>query len=82
MSPSTQLTRRLRWAVPIGAVAVTFGVLAASLVAGAQATPSLPTRTPAQLLAAVAGQTGPLPAMTGTVVETAALGLPGPTSRR
>ena len=77
MSPSTQLNRRLRWAVPIGAVAVTFGVLAASLVSAAQATPSLPSRTPAQLLAAVAGQTAPMPALTGTVVETAALGLPG-----
>ncbi len=76
MSPSTQLSRRLRWAVPIGAVAVTFGVLAASLVSAAQATPSLPSRTPAQLLAAVAGQSAPMPALTGTVVETAALGLP------
>ena len=76
MSPSPQLTRRLRWAVPIGAVAVTLGVLAASLVAAAQATPSLPSRTPAQLLAVVAGQTAPMPALTGTVVETAALGLP------
>jgi outer membrane lipoprotein-sorting protein len=76
MSPSTQQSRRLRWAVPVGAVAVTGGVLAASLVSAAQATPTLPARTPAQLLAAVAGRTGPLPPMTGTVVETAALGLP------
>src|SRR6266487_3607866 len=68
--------RRLRWAVPLGAVAVTGGILAASLVSAAQATPTLPPRTPAQLLAAVAGRTGPLPALTGTVVETAALGFP------
>ncbi len=76
MSPSAQLSRRLRWAVPIVAVAVTGGVVAASLVSAAQATPTLPRRTPAQLLAAVAGRTGPPPAMTGTVVETAAFGLP------
>jgi len=76
MSPSTQLSRRLRWAVPAGAVAVVGGILAASLVSAAQAIPALPSRTPAQLLAAVAGRTGPPPAMTGTVVETAALGLP------
>ncbi len=76
MSSSTQLSRRLRWAVPAGAVAIAGGVLAAFLVPAAQATPPLPSRTPAQLLAAVAGRTGPLPAMTGTVVETAALGLP------
>jgi outer membrane lipoprotein-sorting protein len=76
MSPSMQISRRLRWAIPIGGVAITGGVLAASLVPTAQATPTLPSRTPAQLLAAVAGRTGPLPPMTGTVVETAALGLP------
>jgi outer membrane lipoprotein-sorting protein len=76
MSPSTQLSRRLRWAVPAGAVAITGGVLAAVLVPVAAATPALPSRTPAQLLADVAGRTGPLPPMTGTVVETAALGLP------
>ena len=76
MSPSMQLSRRLRWAIPIGGVAITGGVLAASLIPTAQATPTLPSRTPAQLLAAVAGRTGPLPPMTGTVVETAALGLP------
>lgn len=50
--------------------------MAASVVSSAQATPPLPPRTPAQLLAAVAGRTGPLPPLTGTVVETAALGLP------
>ena len=76
MSSSTQLSRRLRWAVPAGGVAIAGGVLAAFLVPAAQATPTLPSRTPAQLLVAVAGRTGPLPAMTGTVVETAALGLP------
>jgi outer membrane lipoprotein-sorting protein len=50
--------------------------MAGALIGTAQASPSLPARTPAQLLAAVAGRTGPLPALTGTVVESAALGLP------
>jgi outer membrane lipoprotein-sorting protein len=48
----------------------------ASAITVAQAAPALPPRTPAQLLAAVAGQTAPPPALTGTVVETAALGIP------
>jgi outer membrane lipoprotein-sorting protein len=69
-------SRRLRWAVPAAAMAVTGGVIAAFLVPAAEATPGLPARTPAQLLAAVAGRTGPLPAFTGTVVETANLGFP------
>jgi hypothetical protein len=55
---------------------VTAGVLAGSLISAAQATPSLPSRTPAQLLADLASRTGPPPAFTGTVVETASLGLP------
>jgi outer membrane lipoprotein-sorting protein len=70
------LGRRARWAVPAGAVLVTGGVLAGSLLSGgaAQAAPVLPSRTPAQLLAAVAQSTGP--ALSGTVTETASLGLP------
>lgn len=76
MSPSAERSRRIRWAVPAGAIAVVGGLVAASVVSKAQATPPLPPRTPAQLLAAVAGRTGPLPPLTGTVVETAALGLP------
>lgn len=48
--------------------------MAGSLISVAQAAPALPSRTPAQLLAAVAAGQGP--ALTGTVVETASLGLP------
>ena len=46
------------------------------LISVAQASPELPLSTPAQLLAAVAGRTGPPPPLTGTVVETASLGIP------
>lgn len=62
--------------MPAGACAVTGGIIAGSLISVAQASPPLPAKTPAQLLAAVAGQPGPPPAFTGTVVETASLGLP------
>jgi len=67
---------RARWAVPAGALAAVGAVMAGALIGTAQASPTLPARTPAQLLAAVAGRTGPLPPLTGTVVESAALGLP------
>lgn len=67
---------RARWAVPAGVLAAVGAVMAGALISTAQASPALPARTPAQLLAAVAGRTGPLPALTGTVVESAALGLP------
>jgi hypothetical protein len=48
--------------------------MAGSLISVAQAAPALPSRTPAQLLTGVAQNQGP--ALTGTVVETASLGLP------
>jgi outer membrane lipoprotein-sorting protein len=67
-------SRRAKWAVPAGALVVTGGVLAASLLSTAQAAPGLPARTPAQLLATVADAT--TPPLTGTVVETASFGLP------
>ena len=67
-------SRRMRWAVPAGALVVTGGVLAGSLISSASAAPGLPTRTPAQLLAEVADATAP--PLTGTVVETASFGLP------
>jgi outer membrane lipoprotein-sorting protein len=69
------MSRRARWAVPAGAVIVVGGVLAGSVLSVASASPSLPAKTPAQLLAALASkpQTPPL---TGTVVETSSLGLP------
>jgi outer membrane lipoprotein-sorting protein len=68
------MSRRARWAVPAGALVITGGVLAGSLISVAQAAPGLPARTPAQLLAEVAHSTPP--PLTGTVVETASFGLP------
>jgi outer membrane lipoprotein-sorting protein len=75
MKQLANLPRWARWAVPAGAVAVAGGVLAASVIPAAQAAPLLPSRTPAQLLAALARKTS-APPLTGTVVETASLGLP------
>ena len=69
-----KLSRRARWAIPAGALVVTGGVLAGSLISSAQAAPGLPARTAAQLLAEVADST--TPPLTGTVVETASFGLP------
>jgi outer membrane lipoprotein-sorting protein len=69
-----KLSRRTRWAIPAGALVVTGGVMAGSLITAAQAAPGLPSRTPAQLLAEVADST--TPPLTGTVVETASFGLP------
>jgi|SRR5579875_641040 len=71
-----KLSRRARWGVPAGVVAVTGAVMAGMLISTAQASPVLPARSAAQLLAAVGGRTGELPPLTGTVVETAKLGLP------
>ncbi len=68
-------SRRARWAVPAGAMAAVAAVGVASAITVAQAAPALPARTPAQLLAEVAGQAAP-PPLTGTVVETASLGIP------
>jgi outer membrane lipoprotein-sorting protein len=68
------VSRRARWAVPGIALAATGAVMAGSLISVAQAAPALPSRTPAQLLAQVA-QSQP-PPLSGTVVETASLGLP------
>jgi len=75
MKQRAQISRRARWAVPTGAVIVVGGVLAGSMISVASAAPSLPAKTPAQLLTALAAkpQTPPL---TGTVVETSSLGLP------
>jgi outer membrane lipoprotein-sorting protein len=70
-----KLSRRARWAVPGTAVAVTAAAVAALQIPAAQASPSLPARTPAQLLASISSD-AKVPPMTGTVVETASLGLP------
>jgi outer membrane lipoprotein-sorting protein len=68
---------RARWAVPAGAVAVTGIVIAAATVASADSAPSLPSRTPAQLLTGVAqGTAKPLGPLTATVQQTSDLGLP------
>jgi hypothetical protein len=76
MSAIPRFSRRARWAVPAGAVAVVAAVAAISAITVAQAAPVLPARTPAQLLAAVAGDRTAPPPLTGTVVETASLGIP------
>ena len=76
MNTLPTFSRRARWAIPAGAVALAGAVTAGSMISSAQASPELPLRTPAQLLASVAGRTAPLPALTGTVVETASLGIP------
>ena len=74
MIQAPKLSRRARWAIPAGALVITGGVLAGSLISSAQAAPGLPARTAAQLLAEVADSTPP--PLTGTVVETASFGLP------
>ena len=76
MAAIAKFSRRGRWVVPAGVVVAVAGVGIASAITVAQAAPALPSRTPAQLLAAVAGDHSALPPLTGTVVETAALGIP------
>ncbi len=75
MKQLVNLSRGARWAVPAGVAVAVGGVLGGSMISVASAAPSLPTRTPAQLLASVAEQTS-TPPLTGTVVETSSLGLP------
>ena len=70
-----KLSRRGRWAVPVAAVVVAGGVIAGLQIPTAQASPALPARTPAQLLAQVSTD-AKVPPLTGTVVETTSLGLP------
>src|SRR5215469_4122462 len=70
-----RLSRKARWAVPASAVVITGGVIAGSAITVAQAAPALPPKTPAQLLAYVAGD-HKVPPLTCTVVETTDLGLP------
>ncbi|HEX9034064.1 MAG TPA: DUF2092 domain-containing protein [Streptosporangiaceae bacterium] len=65
---------RLRWAVPAAVVAVAGAVLAGTVLASA-APPSLPHRTPAQLLAGLHKATAPA-ALSGVVSESANLGIP------
>jgi outer membrane lipoprotein-sorting protein len=70
-----KLPRRARWAVPAVATIAAGGIIAGSLVTTAQAAPTLPAKTPAQLLADIAAGHA-IPPLTGTVVETTSLGLP------
>src|ERR1700761_715659 len=69
------LSRHARWAVPGTVVTVAAVVIAALQIPAAEASPDLPARTPAQLLASLSADAKP-PPLTGTVVETASLGLP------
>jgi outer membrane lipoprotein-sorting protein len=61
--------------VPAAAVVVTGAVIAGLQIPAAQAAPDLPAKTPAQLLASLSTD-AKVPPLTGTVVETASLGLP------
>ncbi|MEU6431598.1 DUF2092 domain-containing protein [Microbispora sp. NPDC046973] len=71
--------RAVRWGVPVAAVAVVAAAVGTGpVIAAVSNEPSLPDRTAEQLLADVARtwQTGRMPQMSGTIVETASLGLP------
>jgi outer membrane lipoprotein-sorting protein len=70
-----KLSRRARWAVPATAIVVTGGIIAGLQIPAAQASPDLPAKTPAQLLASLSSD-AKVPPLTGTVVEQTALGLP------
>ncbi|WP_242659391.1 LolA family protein [Thermostaphylospora chromogena] len=70
----------MRWGVPIAAVAVVGAVLGTGpVIAAVQGDPVLPDRTAEQLLTEVvrAAQKDEMPPMSGTIVETASLGIPG-----
>lgn len=68
------LSRSRRWAVPAGVLALVTGGLMAGHAIGAAANPGLPHRSAQQLVADVA--TANPPGVSGTIVETASLGLP------
>ena len=73
MSSRRRLSSRARWAVPAVAVVVVAGAIGVPLMS-ADASPNLPAKTAGQLLADIGGaQARPF---SGTVVETAKLGLP------
>lgn len=61
--------------MPAAAVAVTAGVIAAVSIPSAQAAPDLPAKSAAALLASVSRDAA-VPPLTGTVSESASLGLP------
>jgi outer membrane lipoprotein-sorting protein len=73
MSSRLHLSSRARWAVPVLAGAVVAGAIGVPLMS-ADASPTLPAKTAGQLLAdVVSAQARPF---SGTVVESAKLGLP------
>ncbi|GAA1021217.1 membrane protein [Acrocarpospora pleiomorpha] len=72
--------RAVRWGVPVAAIAVVAGAVGAGpVIAAVQGDPVLPELTAQQLLADVGTrwQSGKLPPMSGTIIETASLGVPG-----
>ena len=71
----------LRWAVPAGAVVAVAALIAGTEAATAQPSPSLPSRTAAQLVAGVAAAARPVP-LTGTYTETAESGPAQPAGRQ
>ena len=66
--------RRVRYLVPVGAAAITAGLVFVPQAASGAQHPDLPAKTAAQLLASL--EQANLPQFSGTVVETARLGLP------
>ncbi|MFI6802921.1 outer membrane lipoprotein carrier protein LolA [Streptosporangium canum] len=79
MSEQTRRGRAVRWGVPIATIALVAGAIGAGpVIAAVQGDPVLPERTAAQLLAdAVQATESGLKPMSGTVMQTASLGLPG-----
>src|SRR5450755_1368114 len=68
-------SRRLRWLLPAGiAAAIAVASVATTAAANASAQPKLAVKTAAQLLVAV--ENASPPGLSGTIVETAKLGLP------
>ncbi len=69
------LPPQARWVVPAAIVATAGGLLASSGMPSAAAAPRLPARSAGQLLAAMTTDTAG-PPLSGTITETASLGLP------
>lgn len=79
MQQRTKTGRLVRWGVPVAMVAVIAGAISAGpVIAAVSGEPVLPERTAGQLLAdaAAAVQKDGMKPMSGTVLETASLGLP------
>ena len=74
MTSSRTLRRRAAWSVPVLTAAAVGGAALLPSAASAGAHPTLPVRTAAQLLTAV--QHSSVEHLSGTIVETARLGLP------